>query len=361
PMMVKAEKESPPAKLAPLTDAPPLALPAPADATPPPPLAGLPLPTMQPEIKRVSAEEPAPVPPPVPLATPTPPTGSEGRPIMIPSGALPPSFVPPSGTITPAVASVPAVSPPSPPAEVPPQSLVPRPVPSASPVATSSTATGATSSVIFFKVKTQGITFRTLAHRTLGNPNRWVEIARMNPTYGTDAVFEIGTTLTLPGDALVSEIEVGLTPLPSLRARPTPPPPSVLPLTGTYPVLLEGRTMTLPGPVLEQLARCNTVLVSPGSSRCLWITNQAHLDRLSVKLEKSLARESDVQAFRRLYFSQITHLPVREGRFTLTEKLAAFAGLENEVVLVGIDDHFEVWDAAMWRKFTSTRKTIGAE
>jgi MraZ protein len=149
-----------------------------------------------------------------------------------------------------------------------------------------------------------------------------------------------------------------LQPLPMLRSKPTPKPKAVLPLTGTAVTVLEGRSLKLPATVLEQLGDCDTVLVSPGSSRCLWITNQAHLDRLGEKLEKSPAREEDIQAFKRLYFAQIVKLPVRSGRFTLTDRLSEFAGLQanGEVVLVGIDDHFELWDASTWRKFAATRK-----
>jgi MraZ protein len=149
-----------------------------------------------------------------------------------------------------------------------------------------------------------------------------------------------------------------LQPLPMIRPRPTPKPKAVLPLTGTAVTTLTGRTLTLPANVREQLGDCDTVLVSPGSSRCLWITNQAHLDRLAEKLEKSPAREDDIQAFKRLYYAQIVKLPVRDARLTLTDRLAEFAGLapNTEVVLVGIDDHFELWDAATWRKFAATRK-----
>jgi MraZ protein len=149
-----------------------------------------------------------------------------------------------------------------------------------------------------------------------------------------------------------------LQPLPTIRPRPTPKPKAVLPLTGTAVTTLTARTLVLPANVREQLGNCDTVLVSPGSSRCLWITNQAHLDRLGEKLEKSPAREDDIQAFKRLYYAQIVKLPVRDARVTLTDRLAEFAGLtpDAEVVLVGIDDHFELWDATTWRKFAATRK-----
>jgi MraZ protein len=170
--------------------------------------------------------------------------------------------------------------------------------------------------------------------------------------------------LRLPGDACVTEDGEAVRPLPTLRPRSAPRARAraVLPLTGTYPLTLDDKkVMTLPRTILQQLGNCETVLISPGSDRCLWLTNQAHLDRLQAKLDKSPAREADVRGFKRLYYAQTVKAPVSDGRVALSEKLAAFAGLGAEVVLVGIDDHFEVWDAARWRRYTQAKKAGGED
>jgi MraZ protein len=147
-----------------------------------------------------------------------------------------------------------------------------------------------------------------------------------------------------------------------LRNRTGPKPKAVLPLTGTYPLKLDDRKgLTLPKAILEQLGHCATVLVSPGSDKCLWLTNQAHLDRLAAKLDRSPARESDVRGFKRLYYAQTSKVPMKDGHLVLSDKLVQFAGLGQDVVLVGIDDHFEVWDLARWRRYTQTKKAAPLE
>ncbi len=150
-------------------------------------------------------------------------------------------------------------------------------------------------------------------------------------------------------------------PLPLLRSRPGPRPKAVLPLTGTYPVKLQGKDLTLPKAILAQLGGCGTVLLSPGSDKCLWLTNQAHLDRLAAKLDRSPAREADVRGFRRLYYAQTVKAPLKDGKVVIADKLAQFAGLGQDVVLVGIDDHFEVWDAARWKRYTQAKKAAPVE
>ena len=44
-----------------------------------------------------------------------------------------------------------------------------------------------------------------------------------------------------------------------------------------------------------------------------------------------------------------------EGKVGISERLVQFAGLRQDVVLVGIDEHFELWDAASWRTYTQKK------
>jgi MraZ protein len=206
-------------------------------------------------------------------------------------------------------------------------------------------------------------TLRDIARRTLGSSERWADIHKLNPTLQPEVTLTAGTTLRLPGDACVQEDSEGVRPLPSMRAKAAAPKAKkLLPLTGTFPCNLDdNKAMTLPKSIREQLGGATTVLVSPGPDKCLWLTNQAHLDRMAERLEHSPAREVDVRVFKRLYFAQTEKAGVNaEGRVTIPERLAQFAGLQQEVVLVGIDDHFEVWDAARWRQYTQQRGGAGS-
>jgi MraZ protein len=204
-------------------------------------------------------------------------------------------------------------------------------------------------------------TLQDIAGRTLGNTERWVDLHKLNPALKTDALLSSGTTVRLPADACVQADDAEpVKPLPALRPKPPAPKSKVLPLTGTYQCSLDEKgQLTLPRSLRDQLNGCDTVLVSPGPDKCLWLTNQAHLERLGERLEQSQASEADVRVFKRLYFAQTEKLSVNtDGRVAVPERLAQFAGLHQEVVLVGIDDHFEVWDAARWRQYTQQKGTV---
>jgi MraZ protein len=346
-----------------------IASPAPAKMSPATP--SDPAPVMPAEIRPVKAEEIRSVVPPAPG---TPALGSEARPITIPpsGGSVLPAVSPPA--VTPPAVTPPTV-PPSP--EVPSPSVrapEPLPTPSVPPPSpelpkvehhsrgTEPPTVPTPGHVMSYRIRTAGETFKSLAKKTLGTQDRWNDIYKLNPLLKPDVQITVGTVISLPGDACVLDDAEVVRALPSLRPRAPAKPKAVLPLTGTYPVTLDERkVMTLPRAIVEQLGSCDTVLLSPGSDKCLWLTNQAHLDRLQSKLDKSPARETDVRDFKRLYYAQTVKVPLKDGKVHLSDKLTHFAALGAELVLVGIDDHFEIWDAAKWRKFTNAKNRLVAE
>jgi MraZ protein len=211
---------------------------------------------------------------------------------------------------------------------------------------------------LIYRVRYEQETLRDIARRTLGAADRWTEVARLNPALKNEGGLAVGTVVRVPAEANVPHDETeSVKPLPYLRAKSMPAKSRAMPITGTYAgVLDEGKALVLPRTIRDQLGGDGSVLISPGSDICLWLTTPAHLERLSERLEMSRARETDIRAFRRLYYAQAEKVKVGDdGRLILPERLAQFASLEREVVFVGIDDHIEVWDAARWKRYTQEK------
>ena len=204
--------------------------------------------------------------------------------------------------------------------------------------------------------------FQEIAKKTLGNEKRWPEIAKLNPALIPEAPLEKGVVVKVPADATLQSEEPASTVQPLPEARPKLPDAKskiVVTLTGTYPRALEGKRMlTLPPEVIDQLGNCTQVLMSPGPDPCLWLTSVDHLEKLSDRLEHSPASEMDVRVFRRLFFGQIEKIPVQEGKIVIPERLALFGSLEKEIAIVGVEDHFEIWDLERWRKYTQKMSTL---
>jgi len=124
-------------------------------------------------------------------------------------------------------------------------------------------------------------------------------------------------------------------------------------LTGTYPRTLdEKKRLALPKRLREQLGEPDKLLITPGPDQCLWLYNQEGLERLAEKLDQAPAADAEARVFRRLYFAQTEAVDVdRTGRILLPERLIQFARLKHAVVLIGVRDHLELWDARRWERY----------
>ncbi len=96
-----------------------------------------------------------------------------------------------------------------------------------------------------------------------------------------------------------------------------------------------------------------TLFITPGPDQSLWLYTQAELERLAEKLDQTPATDAEARVFRRLYFAQTEAVDVdRTGRILVPERLVQFAGLRHEVVLIGVRDHLELWDAQRWQQYS---------
>ena len=124
-------------------------------------------------------------------------------------------------------------------------------------------------------------------------------------------------------------------------------------LTGTHDRTLDDKKrLALPRRVREQLGDIKRLFVSQGLDQCLWLFGPSDLDRLAEKIDQSPAAHGKVRVFSRLFFSSMEAVEVdRNGRILLPDRLVAFAGLQHDVVLIGVRDHLELWDAARWNSY----------
>jgi MraZ protein len=122
-------------------------------------------------------------------------------------------------------------------------------------------------------------------------------------------------------------------------------------LTGTYPRTLdEKKRLTFPKRVRDLLDNPETLYLSPGPDKSLWLYTQDGLEKLAGKLDQAPA--ADARIFTQLYFAQTEAVDVDgSGRVLIPDRLFQFAGLGREVVMIGVRDHLELWDAARWQQY----------
>ena len=124
-------------------------------------------------------------------------------------------------------------------------------------------------------------------------------------------------------------------------------------LTGTHPRTLDDKKrLTLPKRIRDQVGKVTQLFVTPGSDQSLWIYTNEELERLSAKLDQTPATDAEARVFRRLFFAQMEAVDLdRNGRILIPDRLVLFAGLEHEVILLGVRDHLELWGAQRWKTY----------
>jgi MraZ protein len=135
--------------------------------------------------------------------------------------------------------------------------------------------------------------------------------------------------------------------------------PGPRPFTGEYSCALAGRELTLPSAVHQHLDASGRrrLYLTPGPDECLWLHTAAGLDRLADRLNHASGSAAGMRRAARVCFAQTEACGLdRGGRLVLPERLAQYAGLQQDVVLLGVGDHWELWDAQHWQQYTQTQE-----
>jgi len=95
---------------------------------------------------------------------------------------------------------------------------------------------------------------------------------------------------------------------------------------------------------------CGIVCLEPGEGECLWVLNDDSFDRelgafrTSEEGADSRAREAQRGVFRHVDDFSLD----KSGRFTIPQKLRKLAGIEDEVIAMGVDTRLELWPRAAY-------------
>lgn len=126
-------------------------------------------------------------------------------------------------------------------------------------------------------------------------------------------------------------------------------------LTGTFPRTLDDKQrLALPKRLRQSLANPEPawVYVTPGTDSSLAIYSEAVLQTLADRLNSASTGTEDARAYQRLFYAQAQQIEFDpQGRIRIPSELLKWAGLDNEVVLLGVQDHLELWQKPRWEEY----------
>lgn len=128
---------------------------------------------------------------------------------------------------------------------------------------------------------------------------------------------------------------------------------------GAYEHTIDAKgRMAVPARFRTQMDR--GAVISKGMGSCLSVYTGQRWDEKSAELAADKASEELREFERRIYPSASEVELDTQGRMIIPAKLRAYAKLESEVTVVGVRDHFEVWDRATWQAYQDKLDAEGA-
>jgi MraZ protein len=125
--------------------------------------------------------------------------------------------------------------------------------------------------------------------------------------------------------------------------------------TGSYRRTLDEKLrLAMPKQLRDALSSdgTNELYITPGTDHSLAIYTGKVLEELGQRLAQSSPAAKDTRAFSRLFYAQAQPAEIDgQGRLRVPAELAKLARLTGEVVVLGVRDHIELWEAAAWDAF----------
>ena len=114
----------------------------------------------------------------------------------------------------------------------------------------------------------------------------------------------------------------------------------------SHTVDAKGR-MAVPAKFREPLG--TRVVVTRGVDPCLSLYPMPAWERLAEQVDALSIGDPDARAFKRLVFGEAADIDLdAQGRILLPPELRTYAGIEREVVVVGVHGSIELWSPERW-------------
>ena len=116
-------------------------------------------------------------------------------------------------------------------------------------------------------------------------------------------------------------------------------------VTGQYQHTIDAKgRLFIPAKLREELG--DTFYVTMGMDSCLSIYSDASWARFTEKFES--LPYTKTKAMRPLFANAAKCELDSQGRIVIPQKLRKYAGLDKDVVIIGVNDRAEIWSADTW-------------
>lgn len=126
-------------------------------------------------------------------------------------------------------------------------------------------------------------------------------------------------------------------------------------LTGTFERTLDEKLrLAVPKPLKEAfgVGGSDELFLAPGNEGCLSIYSTEGFEQFAHRLAHLSPGKANVRKYLRLFYARAERVVLdKQNRIRIPERLVQLAGLQHDAVIVGVNDHAEVWDKHNWEQF----------
>lgn len=103
-------------------------------------------------------------------------------------------------------------------------------------------------------------------------------------------------------------------------------------------------------------------IVTRGIDRCLFLFSNKDWEVLAQKLITLPLAQANSRAFSRLMLAGAMDVEIdTQGRILIPDYLRAYAGLNKAVVVTGLYNRIELWDAEQWKRYKAKTESASEE
>ena len=127
-------------------------------------------------------------------------------------------------------------------------------------------------------------------------------------------------------------------------------------LLGTHtPKLDDKGRLILPAKFRDELSE--GVVITRGQERCLYVFSKSEFSSVHEKIRQAPVTSEDARKYLRVFLSGATDdQPDKQGRVLLPQLLREYAGLQKDLVIIGVGSRAEIWDAASWQTYLESNE-----
>jgi MraZ protein len=127
-------------------------------------------------------------------------------------------------------------------------------------------------------------------------------------------------------------------------------------LMGTFTPRLDDKgRLFLPAKFRDQLSE--GLVVTRGQERCLTVWPMGAFQQLAGQAQEAPVTDKAVRDYTRLLFAGASDdQPDKQGRLSIPPMLREYASLTKDVIVIGVGNRLEIWDAQRWQDYSDGRE-----